>query len=258
MSNFKLQVVQLGSPRLPGEGLRVGTVRRPPRGIVKEDYADLDYFDIWLPVLAPSQQLMSSFQNSPMTFDTFISRYRSEMKKTDARQVIQLVAEMAKRTPISIGCYCASESFCHRSILADLVVQQACPISILADTCIYTIAHPEKLAEWTKAGEGELQEKKGWTTGKKLLAEAKKNKQTVALLLADSTDCSRLTHWAIVKQIKIGPKGTKCTFHSVKAFDRIHQPQELTLASTNRRIAEDFIRPYAICQTPYFVRALDG
>ena len=121
-----LHVVRLGEPRLPGEGIRVGTVRRPPRGVRKEDYASLDYFDVWLPELAPASDIVSWALSEPWTnqrWATFARRYRKQMATPEARHLIQLLAGMSKQTNLSVGCYCEDESRCHRSLLRDLLVE---------------------------------------------------------------------------------------------------------------------------------------
>jgi len=121
-----LGTFRIGSPRKRGEGLRVGTVRFLPRGVKKEDYARLDYFDVWFPLLAPSLELLKwlksrDWPNEQIRWSKFRERYVAEMKKTDARQAIQLLAALAKATPLSIGCYCENEAACHRSILRELI-----------------------------------------------------------------------------------------------------------------------------------------
>lgn len=118
---FFLQSVRLGSPRSQGEGLRLGTVRYLPRGVKKEDYARLDLFDVWLPMLAPSRSLLQQTKNQRESPETFLRRYRAEMKRTEARQLIQLLAHLAARTPLSVGCFCEDESRCHRSVLFQLI-----------------------------------------------------------------------------------------------------------------------------------------
>jgi uncharacterized protein YeaO (DUF488 family) len=121
-----LHVVRLGEPRLPGEGIRVGTVRRPPRGVRKEDYASLDYFDVWLPELAPASDIVSWALSESWTnqrWATFARRYRKQMAAPEARHLIQLLAGMSKQTNLSVGCYCEDESRCHRSLLRDLLVE---------------------------------------------------------------------------------------------------------------------------------------
>ena len=125
-SRKDLGTFKAGSPRKPGEGLRVGTVRFLPRRVKKEDYARLDYFDVWFPLLAPSAELIKWVKagggpSEPKRWAKFKERYTAQMKKTDARQAIKLLAELARVTPISIGCYCEDESACHRSILRELI-----------------------------------------------------------------------------------------------------------------------------------------
>ena len=117
-----LQVVRLGSPRKKGEGLRIGTARRPPRGVKKQDYARLDYYDVWLPELAPSQKLVSWALSKPWTqarWKRFEKSYRSEMK--GQQRLLELLARLSRQTNFSLGCYCEDESRCHRSILRKLL-----------------------------------------------------------------------------------------------------------------------------------------
>jgi uncharacterized protein YeaO (DUF488 family) len=116
-----LRIVQLGSPRTRDEGLRIGTVRYLPRGVRKADLASLDYFDVWLPILAPSRELLRQAKAQNLATDRFFARYRREMQQTDARQTIQLLAELARRTAIAVGCYCEDEAQCHRSVLIELI-----------------------------------------------------------------------------------------------------------------------------------------
>ncbi|HKA21278.1 MAG TPA: DUF488 family protein [Blastocatellia bacterium] len=125
-SSLKFGTFRIGTPRKPKEGLRIGTVRFLPRGVKKEDYARLDYFDVWFPLLAPSTDLLRwlksvEWRSDNVRWSKFKERYVSEMNKTDARQGIKLLAELSKSTPLSIGCYCEDESFCHRSILRALI-----------------------------------------------------------------------------------------------------------------------------------------
>ncbi|HEX6434760.1 MAG TPA: DUF488 family protein [Gemmatimonadales bacterium] len=121
-----IRIVRLGDPRSRDEGVRLGTVRRPPRGVRKEDYAKRDYFDLWLPELAPSVQLVSWAQSRPLTerrWNSFSQRYRAEMRKPAARRLISLLAVLSEGATLSVGCYCADESHCHRSLLRDLLVE---------------------------------------------------------------------------------------------------------------------------------------
>lgn len=125
---MSLRVVRLGTPREPEpeEGLRLGTVRRPPRGVRKSDYARRDYFDLWLPDLAPSAPLVSWAFSEPFTakrWKAFGRRYRSEMRRPAPRRLIELLASLSATTDFSVGCYCEDESHCHRSILRDLLVE---------------------------------------------------------------------------------------------------------------------------------------
>ncbi len=120
-----IHVVRLGDPRLPGEGLRVGTVRRPPRGVRKEDYAALDYFDVWLPELAPPAEMVSWALSEPWTdkrWATYARAFRKQMSTPESRRLIGLLAAMSKQTNLSVGCYCEDESRCHRSLLRELLV----------------------------------------------------------------------------------------------------------------------------------------
>jgi uncharacterized protein YeaO (DUF488 family) len=122
-----VRVVRLGSPRSKREGLRLGTVRRPPRGVGKRDYARLDYFDLWLPELAPSAPLVSYALSEPFTaqrWKTYARRYRREMSDPTRRRLIAVLAALSSQADFSIGCYCADESRCHRSLLRELLVEQ--------------------------------------------------------------------------------------------------------------------------------------
>jgi uncharacterized protein YeaO (DUF488 family) len=121
-----IHIVRLGTPRLPGEGLRVGTVHRPPRGVRKQDYARRDFYDVWLPELAPSAELFSYAKAEPLTgkrWSTFARRYRSQMSTPAARRLIELLAAMSTQSDLSVGCYCEDESHCHRSLLRELLVE---------------------------------------------------------------------------------------------------------------------------------------
>jgi uncharacterized protein YeaO (DUF488 family) len=112
-----IRIVRLGTPRSKGEGLRIGTVRRPPRGVPKKDFARRDFYDVWLPLLAPSIPTMKlALSGKP-----FAKRYRAEMARPDAGRVIDLLAALSKTTNFSVGCYCEDESRCHRSLLRELL-----------------------------------------------------------------------------------------------------------------------------------------
>lgn len=116
-------IVKLGSPRLSGEGLRLGTVRRPPRGVPKAELAARDWYDLWFPVLAPSADTLRQWKTdpSPAHWPAFSKRYRAEMDAPDARHTIALLAALSHRTDFSVGCYCADEAHCHRSLLRALL-----------------------------------------------------------------------------------------------------------------------------------------
>ena len=127
-----IQVVRLGTPRARGEGLRLGTVRLLPRGIKKQDFAKRDYFDLWLPDVAPSAGLVSWAQSKPWTdkrWATFARRYHSEMRKPAAQRVIALLAAFASTAHFSIGCYCENASRCHRSLLGELLRERGADVS---------------------------------------------------------------------------------------------------------------------------------
>ena len=115
-----IRVVRLGSPREEGEGVRVGTVRRPPRGVPKADFAKLDYYDVWLPQLSPSAQLVTwikSNQVTPSNWRRFEQRFLHELATPDTQRLLDLMVALSKSTDFSIGCYCEDESACHRSVL---------------------------------------------------------------------------------------------------------------------------------------------
>lgn len=127
-----LRVVRLGTPRRSGEGLRIGTARRPPRGVRKSDYARLNYYDAWLPDLAPSQKLVSWALSQPWTdarWKRFARTYRREMGDPRAQRLLELLAEFSQRTNLSVGCYCADESRCHRAVLKELLAEKGAKLA---------------------------------------------------------------------------------------------------------------------------------
>jgi uncharacterized protein YeaO (DUF488 family) len=118
-----IRVVRLGAARAPDEGLRLGTVRRPPRGVKKEDYGRRNFYDAWLPELAPSAPLLSWALAEPWTdlrWESYAERYRAEMREPSAQRLIALLAAFSAQTNFSLGCYCEDESRCHRSLLRAL------------------------------------------------------------------------------------------------------------------------------------------
>jgi uncharacterized protein YeaO (DUF488 family) len=126
-----IRIVRLGSPRASGEGLRLGTVRRPPRGVPKAKTASRDFYDVWLPDVAPSDALLKRAQTAgddPARWKSFVSRYRSEMKRPEARRLLDLLAALSHTTDFSVGCYCADEMRCHRSVLRELLAERGAKI----------------------------------------------------------------------------------------------------------------------------------
>ena len=126
-----ISIVRLGSPRKPNEGLRLGTVRRPPRGVPKADFAKLDYYDVWLANLSPSPELVAVAQRSrdEKSWKTFERKFRAEMNKPDAARLMDLLAALSHQTNISLGCYCEDEERCHRSILRKLMAERGAAFS---------------------------------------------------------------------------------------------------------------------------------
>lgn len=130
---MSIRVVRLGTPRHPAEGLRIGTVRRPPRGVRKEDYGERDYFDLWLPELAPSAPLVSWALSQPFTpkrWAAYERRYRQEMRQPAPQRLIALLAALSAQTNVSVGCYCEDESQCHRSLLKALLREQGAEMAV--------------------------------------------------------------------------------------------------------------------------------
>jgi uncharacterized protein YeaO (DUF488 family) len=120
-----IRVVRLGSPRHSGEGLRLGTVRRPPRGVPKADHSTRDFYDVWLPDLAPSEDLVKQALDASdeRAWSRFERRYRAEMKSPEAGRLLTLLAALSHQTQFSVGCYCENEARCHRSILSAILVE---------------------------------------------------------------------------------------------------------------------------------------
>jgi uncharacterized protein YeaO (DUF488 family) len=121
-----IKIVRLGSPREPDEGLRVGTVRRPPRGVRKEDFAAKDFFDVWFPNLSPSAELVKQAQSADdqRSWSAFKKRFRAEMSRPDSSKELDLLAALSHQTNMSLGCYCENEEKCHRSVLRELLLER--------------------------------------------------------------------------------------------------------------------------------------
>jgi uncharacterized protein YeaO (DUF488 family) len=126
-----VKVVRLGTRRVPGEGLRVGTVRRPPRGVPREQIAVRDFYDVWFPVLAPSAETMGAFRldMSDPAWKRFVRAYRKEMASPEARHALDLLAAFSRRTDLSVGCYCENEARCHRSLLYELLQEHGAKLA---------------------------------------------------------------------------------------------------------------------------------
>ncbi len=121
---MSIRVVRLGSPRGKNEGLRIGTVRRPPRGVRKADYGARDFYDVWLPQLAPSAKLVRQAKtqaDSPEDWKRFEKQFTRELLVPDSQRLLDLLAALSKETNFSIGCYCENEERCHRSVLKKLL-----------------------------------------------------------------------------------------------------------------------------------------
>jgi uncharacterized protein YeaO (DUF488 family) len=118
-----IRIIRLGSPRTKDEGLRIGTVRRPPRGVKKREYASRNFYDVWFPTLAPSEELLKSAHatSDARGWATFRRKFLAEMKQPEASKALDLFAVLSHHTNLAIGCYCEDEARCHRSILRELL-----------------------------------------------------------------------------------------------------------------------------------------
>lgn len=125
-----IRIVRLGGPRHPGEGLRIGTVRRPPRGVPKAEFATQNWYDVWYPELAPSAELVKAGQEaqSDKDWQAFMKRYRAEMAEPAAARTLALLAALSRQTDFSLGCYCEDEARCHRSVLRMLLTEQGAEV----------------------------------------------------------------------------------------------------------------------------------
>lgn len=123
-------VVRLGTPRKAGEGLRLGTVRRPPRGVPKSEFAKRDFYDVWLPNLSPSADLVKEGQAAHGERDwvAFKRKFRAEMAQPDASRVLDVLAALSHQTNLALGCYCEDENRCHRSVLRELLKERGAAI----------------------------------------------------------------------------------------------------------------------------------
>ena len=125
-----IRIVRLGTKRASGEGLRLGTVRRPPRGVPKDRFAKDDWYDVWFPTLAPSLPVMKEAlaAKTDKAWATFTRKYRAEMAKPQAAHALDLLAALSHHSNFSVGCYCEDESHCHRSLLRELLVKRGAKV----------------------------------------------------------------------------------------------------------------------------------
>ena len=126
-----VRVVRLGTARTEGEGTRIGTVRRPPRGVPKSEFASQNWYDVWFPNLAPSVETMKRGQEAqtPAQWAAFTKKYRNEMATPETARTIELLAALSRQTNFSVGCYCENEAHCHRSVLRELLVEKGATVA---------------------------------------------------------------------------------------------------------------------------------
>ena len=131
-----VRIVRLGSKRHAREGTRIGTVRRPPRGVPKKDFARLDWYDVWFPVLAPTLTTMqlglaaqAAGNAAERQWASFARKYRMEMRAPAASQALDVLAALSRHADFSVGCYCEDESRCHRSLLRELLAERGANIT---------------------------------------------------------------------------------------------------------------------------------
>lgn len=124
--SMAVHIVRLETERLPGEGIRIGTVRRPPRGVPKSEFASRDFYDVWLPNLAPSEKLLKEAlsSKSDVQWKSFVRKFLAEMKRPENSRIIDLLAVLSHNSNFSVGCYCADEERCHRSVLRTLLQER--------------------------------------------------------------------------------------------------------------------------------------
>jgi uncharacterized protein YeaO (DUF488 family) len=128
---MSVRIVRLGSARAAGEGTRIGTVRRPPRGVARKDFARLDWYDVWFPLLAPTAATLKAglMVSTDRQWAAFARKYRAEMRQPAAAQALDLLAALSRHTNFSVGCYCENESRCHRSLLRTLFAERGANIA---------------------------------------------------------------------------------------------------------------------------------
>ncbi|OYP97886.1 hypothetical protein B7L09_29795 [Pseudomonas mandelii] len=126
-----IHIVRLGSPRLPDEGLRIGTVRRPPRGVPKAEFARRDFYDVWQPLLSPSAELVAEAKaaEDEKAWEAFRRKFKAEMNHPAPNQLLDLLAALSHQTALAVGCYCEDEAHCHRSVLRELLAARGAQIA---------------------------------------------------------------------------------------------------------------------------------
>src|SRR5258707_14810198 len=129
---MSVRIVRLGTPRVPGEGMRIGNVRRPPRGVPKAEFSPRNWYDVWFPNLAPSVETMKLGQEAatPAQWTRFTRKYKAEMAEPDAKHALELLAALSRTTNLSVGCYCEREERCHRSILRQLLIENGAKVEL--------------------------------------------------------------------------------------------------------------------------------
>lgn len=263
----------VGDPRQPGEGLRIGAIRYPPRGVKKENYARENYFDVWLPVLAPSRRLMASRKkrdNCDVKFwHRFFESYEREMRThTDSRQTIEMLAKLPRSTRVSVGCGCPEGSWCHVTVLLRLLEEarergekglgrdvRICEPGRkrLFSQCVYTALRPDKVeAIAGRRGSHRLDRGQEWVTGDELLQEAMLVDQQVPILFGNASEIGPVTHWGLLECTDEDDDGKYFMVRDVRAL-RGRKLQELVLVSEGRRLGRNYQRAYAICETPGFL-----
>lgn len=125
-----IRVVRLGTPRTEGEGLRLGTVRRPPRGVPKAEFASRDFYDVWMPLLSPDPETVKAWlaASDDATLAACRKRYISQMKEAEPARLLDLLAALSRQTSFSVGCYCADPAHCHRTVLRELLIERGAVI----------------------------------------------------------------------------------------------------------------------------------
>jgi uncharacterized protein YeaO (DUF488 family) len=125
-----IRIVRLGTPRTPGEGLRIGTVRRPPRGVPKAEYASRDFYDVWLPNLSPTPELVAEAQaaEDEKSWAAFRRKFHAQMKQPEASHLLDTLAALSQQTTFAVGCYCENEAHCHRSVLRELLRERGAEV----------------------------------------------------------------------------------------------------------------------------------